>query len=65
MRTARLLGEGVCYYHAVSRIVDKRFIFEGVERNRFYKLMRKFEAFSGIKVITYCIMSKHICCRPN
>ena len=30
------------------------------EREEFVKLMRKYEAFSDIKVLGYCIMSNHV-----
>ena len=59
MRTARLFGEGVSYYHCISRVVDKTFIFFETEMQCFRKIMRKLEAFTGIEVLTYVIMSNH------
>ena len=59
MRTARLFGEGVAYYHCISRVVDKRYIFDDLEKVRFRKMMRKMEAFTGVNVVTYVIMSNH------
>jgi REP element-mobilizing transposase RayT len=47
-------------YHLVSRIVWREFIFGDAEREEFVKLMRKYEAFSDIKVLGYCIMSNHV-----
>jgi REP element-mobilizing transposase RayT len=47
------------YFHVVSRVVDKRFIFEPQESGTFFQMMRQFEAFSGVKVHAYCIMSNH------
>lgn len=60
MRTARLLGEGVCFYHAVTRIVDRQFILNCDEQQRFLKLLRRLEAFSGVTVVTYALMSNHV-----
>ena len=59
MRMARLTGEGRCLYHCVSRVVDKRFIFNDLEKQYFYRTMRGLEEFLGVRVLTYCIMSNH------
>ena len=59
MRKARLTGEGRCYYHCVSRVVDKRFIFNDLEKNFFFQTMRSLEEFLEVRVLTYCIMSNH------
>lgn len=59
MRHARIKAEGAGYYHIVSRIIERRFIFDDKEKERFRKLIRKMEAFSGAKVLTYTVMSNH------
>jgi len=60
MRQARLIREdGDGFYHCMSRVVDKRFIFNEVEKNYFRKWMRKLEKFCGVEVVTYCLMSNH------
>jgi len=60
MRKARLIHEeGECFYHCMSRVVDKRFIFNEIEKNTFRRMMRKLEAFLGVEVVTYCLMSNH------
>ena len=59
MRKARLIAEGRSIYHCMSRIVDRRFVLGEEERRHFVKLMRKMEAFSGVRVLTYCVMSNH------
>jgi REP element-mobilizing transposase RayT len=46
-------------YHCVSRVVDRRFVFEKVEREHFRMFMRMYENFSGCRVLSYCIMSNH------
>lgn len=52
--------EGVIgFYHCFSRVVDGRFIFGEEEKARFLKLMREEEAFCGVRVLTYCLMSNH------
>lgn len=47
-------------YHCVSRSVEKRNHFGKVEKEQFVKLMRVYEAFCGVKVLNFCIMSNHI-----
>ena len=63
MRFPRVKAEGQSFYHCVSRVVDRRFIFltadhGSPEAERFVRLMRRLEAFSGVRVLTYALMSK-------
>ena len=39
--------------------MDRRFIFDDEEKELFVGIMRKLEAFLGVRVVTYCIMSNH------
>ena len=59
MRQARIRGKGLSYYHIISRVVDRRFILGDEEREHFVALMRKLEAFLGLRVVTYVVMSNH------
>ena len=64
MRPPRVKAEGRSFYHCVSRVVDRRFIFQTAghgfpEAERFVLLMRRLEAFSGVRVLTYTLMSNH------
>lgn len=59
MRTARLLGKGRSFYHVMSRVVDRRKVFGNREKEVFRKILRNQEAFSGVRVVTYCLMSNH------
>jgi putative transposase len=59
MRQARIRGEGISYYHCLSRVVDRQFILGDAEREHFVILMRKLEAFLGLRVVTYAVMSNH------
>jgi hypothetical protein len=49
----------VAYYHCVSRIVDRRFVLEAREREIFVRLMRGYESYCGVRIITFCVMSNH------
>src|SRR5438105_6117481 len=65
MRFPRVKGEGQSFYHCVSRVVEGRFIFENssgggsLEAEKFLWLLRRLEAFSGIRVLTYALMANH------
>jgi REP element-mobilizing transposase RayT len=62
MRRPRLkVPEGfpVGYYHCVSRVVDRRFIFQEPEREHVVALMRECAEFSEVRVLTHCVMSNH------
>jgi putative transposase len=64
MRFPRVKAEGQGFYHCVSRVVDARFIFQTTghgspEAERFVLLMRRLEAFTGLRVLTYTLMSNH------
>ena len=64
MRFPRIKAEGQSFYHCVSRVVDRQFIFQTTghgspEAERFVLLMRRLEAFSGVRVLTYALMSNH------
>lgn len=59
MRHARVKAEGTGCYHVVSRIVDRNFRLDDGEKEIFRRVMRKAEAFSGVRVLTYAVMSNH------
>jgi len=64
MRFPRVKAEGQSFYHCISRVVEGRFIFGtsgqgGLEAKHFVSLMRRLEAFSGVRVLTYALMANH------
>ncbi len=59
MRQSRIRGEGKSYYHCLSRVVDRRYVLHDEEKEHFVSLMRKLEAFHGMRIVTYCVMSNH------
>ena len=44
MRDARIKEEGPGYYHVVSRVVDRRMVFDDPEKERFCRIMRATES---------------------
>jgi len=59
MRHARVKAEGVGHYHVVSRIVDRTFRLDDGEKEIFRGMLRRAEAFCGVRVLTYAVMSNH------
>ena len=52
-------GRRSSFYHCLSRVVDRRFVFGAHERDVFRKILRQVEAFSGVRVTTWTILSNH------
>ena len=53
MRNGRIKEDQAAYYHIMSRVVDRRRVFDDREKERFRLLMRDVEAFCGVQVTTY------------
>ena len=50
----------VGYYHCVSRVVDRAFKFTApAVKDVFVRMMREYERFCGVQVVTYCLMDNH------
>ena len=64
MRIPRVKAEGQSFYHCISRVVEGRFIFQttghgSLEAERFVQLMRRLEAFTGVRILNYALMANH------
>ena len=42
--------------HCISRVVNRDFLLGTMEREQFRELMREYEQFCGVRVLTYCVM---------
>jgi REP element-mobilizing transposase RayT len=63
MRTARIVEDGAAYYHVITRVVDRRRVFcENWLLEAVRKIMRAAEGFSGVRILTYCLMGNHLHC---
>ena len=58
MRQLRAKVEGA-YYHTTSRCAFQTFAFEAASKEMFVRIMRRAEAFSGVRVANYCVMDNH------
>ena len=52
-------NHSVAYYHCVSRVVNRDFIFGEAEKAQFYQFMRLYEQLYGLRIASYCLMSNH------
>ncbi len=59
MKRTRLEGFGASHYHVTSRIIEKRFYLGDTEKNVFRDMMWRAAQFSGVQILTYCVMSNH------
>ncbi len=62
MRKARLKipsSEKEAFYHCISRVVNRDFVFGDLEKEKFKELMRHHERLCQVQVMTYCLMSNH------
>ena len=56
MRMLRVVTEGWSYYNCINRVMERRFLLDDDERERFRMLLRRVESFTGVKVLTHAIM---------
>ncbi len=49
----------VGYYHCISRVVDRAYRFGELEKETFCGLLRLYETFCEVRVITYSVLSNH------
>ena len=62
MRKARLKfpeDRAVGYYHCVSRVVHRQMLLGTAEKEKFVQIMREYEEFCEVKVLTFCVMTNH------
>ena len=59
MRTARLCPPGRQVYHVMSRAVYGTPRFTPPDKEEFRRLMRAYEKFCGVRVLTYAVMGTH------
>ena len=60
-RSARVKADGVAYYHVVSRVANRAFLFGDAKRKgRILDFLRRSAEFSGVEVVAYVLMDNHI-----
>ena len=60
-RGLRILPKSGGYFvHVASRVVQQRFLFGDQEKAAFTDLLYRWADFSGISILTYCLMNNHV-----
>jgi putative transposase len=59
MRNARIRDDQAANYHVMSRVVDRRWVFNDDEKERFLQIMRAAEAFCGVEIMTHSVLDNH------
>jgi len=52
-------SKAVCL-HLITRVVDRNFVLQRKEREKMIEIIRNYEFFCGVKVLSYCIMTNHL-----
>ena len=55
----RVKADGGAYYHLVNRCAFQKYAFTDEEQRVFVAMMRRVAAFSGLDILTHCVMSNH------
>ncbi|MEM0965962.1 MAG: transposase [Verrucomicrobiota bacterium] len=58
-RRRRLVEGGLGYYHVMSRTVNGESLFGEVEKEVLRRMLWQVAEFSGVRVVTYALMSNH------
>ncbi|NCD34275.1 MAG: hypothetical protein EOL87_12790 [Spartobacteria bacterium] len=56
----RIKRTALTYYHCMSRIVGRQMLLGDVEKQHMHTLIRRIEGFTGVRVLTYAIMTNHV-----
>lgn len=59
MRMPRVKIERDAYYHVTSRCALQEYLMDAKAKDMFVKMMRRAERFSGVHILTYCVMDNH------
>ena len=60
MRMSRLKISGrSAVYHCISRTVGGQFLLGDAEKEKFRQMLRQQADFSGVEIVTYCLLSNH------
>ncbi|NCD34340.1 MAG: hypothetical protein EOL87_13120 [Spartobacteria bacterium] len=60
MRRRRIKRKALAYYHCMTRVVGREWLLGNAEKVHMHWLIRRVEGFSGVRVLTYALMSNHI-----
>jgi len=53
-------GHGSAVYHCISRTVNKEMLFDVGAKEVFRRQIWRVAEFSGVRILTYCVMTNHV-----
>ena len=53
------IGGAAAVYHCMTRTVNGEMLFKNREKEMLRKMLWQVADFSGVEILTYCIMSNH------
>ncbi|NCD32635.1 MAG: transposase [Spartobacteria bacterium] len=60
MRRRRIKRDGLAYYHLINRMTMRLMLLGDEEKEVLRRLIRRVEGFTGVRVLTYALMTNHI-----
>ncbi len=58
-RRRYVVKRGVGVYHCYGRTVDRQMLFDDGAKEQFVRMLRQAAVFSGVEILTYCVMTNH------
>src|SRR5678816_2242774 len=52
-------GHPAGFGHCISRVVNRDFVLGELEKEKFIQLMRQYEKFCGVRILSFCLLSNH------
>ncbi|NCD33183.1 MAG: hypothetical protein EOL87_07145 [Spartobacteria bacterium] len=60
MRRKRIKRDRLSYYHLIARVVMRHMLLGDDEKLELRRLIRRVEGFTGVRVLTYALMTNHV-----
>ncbi|NCD34456.1 MAG: transposase [Spartobacteria bacterium] len=60
MRQKRIKRDRLSYYHLITRVVMREMLLGEKEKRELWRLVRRVEGFTGVRVLTYALMTNHV-----
>ncbi|NCD31976.1 MAG: hypothetical protein EOL87_01010, partial [Spartobacteria bacterium] len=60
MRRKRITRDELAHYHLIARVVLREMLLGDAEKGELHRLIRMVEGFTGVKVLTYALMTNHV-----
>jgi REP element-mobilizing transposase RayT len=58
--TLAALAQKPAIYHCITRVAGQLLLFGRAEKDEFVEMMRAYESFCQVRVLTFCVMTNHV-----